>query len=158
MASRRPIEVALALGLAAVLAVYLFAPRAPVVTAPDTAVSVVPAIPAATAPTAPAAVEGASAAVRPAATPPATPAPAKKKAKAAPSKTAKPRYTEEEYATAQAQFYGQRAECLRGLVDLKIDRDVALGVITDWGNVLEAGVCGQEYLDPATGRVPPYRP
>ncbi len=80
------------------------------------------------------------------------------KAKPAPKtgKAGQPKVTEEAYAEAQAAFYAQHVACLREVLDVKIAMDVAVGKIRDFGNIRESSVCGYDYFDPATGRLPPY--
>jgi hypothetical protein len=90
-------------------------------------------------------------------TPAAAPKVAASKAKAAP-KTAKPGVTEEEYATLAAQFYAAHVKCLNEMLDAKLALDQRAGRIQDFGNIRESGLCGYDYFDPATGRLPPYSP
>ena len=90
------------------------------------------------------------------------PAPAPKaaasNAKAATKKTAKPGdLSDEEYATLEAQFYAEHAKCIGEVVDAKIAGDIKLGIIRDFGNIRESSVCGYDYFDPATGRLPPRK-
>lgn len=47
----------------------------------------------------------------------------------------------EKAATEKAQANAVRADCLRRVVEYKLDKDVALGEMRELGNVLEASVC-----------------
>lgn len=55
------------------------------------------------------------------------------------------------YPNAQKEDWGVlssvRAQCLRDMVDWKINDDIKLGRIRDAGNVLEANICGKELFD-----------
>lgn len=112
---------------------------------------------------APVVADPAPAAVEPAPAPVVVnPAPAPKaaasKAKAAPKKTAKPGdLSDEDYATLEAKFYAEHVKCLGEVLDFKIAKDIELGLIRDFGNIRESSVCGYDYFDPATGRLPPRK-
>lgn len=71
-------------------------------------------------------------------------------------KSAKPATpTLEDVSYQMAAFYAQHVACLRELVDFKFEMDRTAGKIQDFGNVRESGLCGYDYLDPVTGRLPP---